>query len=94
VSAVGTTLGTVFRSPEDLRSGGCWMDLSRTRASPLDGTALSYKTNDRSVDDRDVSEGPVHEVEPRQGSLRGPHSASLTVAPRRQGSIMMSRTCD
>jgi hypothetical protein len=54
------------------------MDLGRTRASPLDGTTLSYKTNNGGVDDRDVSEGLVRELELRRESLGGPRSASPT----------------
>jgi hypothetical protein len=50
------------------------MDLGRTRASPLDGTTLSYKTNNGGVDDRDVSESLVRELELRRGSLGGPNN--------------------
>jgi hypothetical protein len=57
-------------------------------------SAPSYKMSDGGVDYRDISEGPMHEVKLHQGSPCGPRSASSTVAPRRQGSILMSRTCD
>jgi hypothetical protein len=55
----------------------------RTRASSLNEVALSYKTSDVGIDDRDVSEGLVREVDLHRGSPHGPRSASPTVAPRR-----------
>jgi hypothetical protein len=44
----------------------------------LSAAALSCKTSDRGIDNRGVSDGPVHEVELLQGSPHGLRSASPT----------------